>query len=309
MLSGSATGEVLRECRFLRSGWRLSDRRARPGRVHYNGPLERGGSLTEAPDQLGEPDTEGTVLVSVAIPAYNEETCIGDCLRSLGRQRTSARIEVVLCLNACTDGTARVASRVARRERLDLKLVDEPLKGIARARQRAFQHARGDIVLSADADSRYPSDWVERIVTAFSRSPKPSLVYGPVHFSKIGGFGGWILNRVYPVLDFAITQFDRIGGQPNVWGPNFAVTREAFQKVGGFVGMKGFEDSQLAYRVAQTFGRRSLRYDRHLIVHASARRYEVNGLLRGALYYFNCRFQMFVLKRDIPEFQDVRISS
>lgn len=266
--------------------------------------------MAQATDQLAEPDTEGTLLVSVAIPAFNEEKCIADCLRSLARQETTARVEAVLCLNACTDGTARVASRVARREGLCLKIVDEPAKGIARARQRAFHHASGELILSADADSKYPSDWVERIVTTFRRSPNASLIYGPVHFSKIEGFDGWILNRLYPVIDFVITQFGRMTRQPNVRGPNFAVTRDAFLRVGGFsVQLQAFEDNDIAWRIGRMDGRRSLRYDRRLTVRSSARRYDLFGLWRGIFYYLNYHFQMFVLKKNVPEFQDVRISS
>ncbi|HDL85790.1 MAG TPA: glycosyltransferase, partial [Candidatus Acetothermia bacterium] len=40
------------------------------------------------------------ILVSVAIPAYNEEDCIADCLRSIARQQTSVDVEAVVCLNA-----------------------------------------------------------------------------------------------------------------------------------------------------------------------------------------------------------------
>lgn len=266
--------------------------------------------MSQATENQKGTDAEGESLVSVAIPAYNEASCIGSCLRSLARQKTGARIEVILCLNACTDETAQVASHVARREGLTLRLVDEPAKGIARARQCAFEHASGDIILSADADSRYPSDWVERIVKAFRKSPRTSLVYGPVRFTRIAGFGGFILNRLYPVIDYVITQFDRITRQPNVRGPNLAITRSAFERVGGFsVGLKAFEDNDLAWRVARMDGRRSLHYDPRLVVHSSARRYDQFGLWRGIFYYLNYQFQMFVLKRNVPEFQDVRISS
>jgi glycosyltransferase involved in cell wall biosynthesis len=266
--------------------------------------------LFQATENHKETDAKEEKLVSVAIPAYNEEPCIEKCLRSLARQETSARIEVILCLNACTDGTARTAIQVARRERLTLKLVDEPVKGIARARQRAFEHARGDIVFSADADSEYPPDWIERALATFRCSTRTALVYGPVYFTGLRGPGGWFFDHLYPVIDFVITQFDRIGGQPNVRGPNFAVDRKAFQRAGGFnVGLKAFEDNELAYRVARTCGRRSLRYNRGLVARSSARRYDAHGVLGGVFYYLNYHFQMFVLRREVPEFQDVRISS
>ena len=249
------------------------------------------------------------MLISVAIPAYNEQDCIAHCLRSIARQQTSANVEVVVCLNACTDNTAHVASKVAKEEGLNLRLIDEPLKGIARARQRAFEEASGDIIVSADADSFYPADWLERIVAAFDRKQQTALVYGPVYFTRIRGFTGTVMHHAYPVIDFVITQFDRITKHPNVRGPNFAVDREAFEDVKGFnVSLEAFEDNDLAWRVAKLRGHRALHYDRHLVVHSSARRYNYYGLWKAVHYYTVGYFKTFLLKKDMGKFQDVRIS-
>ena len=253
--------------------------------------------------------TTNRILVSVAIPAYDEQDCIGDCLRSIARQRTSANVEAVVCLNACTDHTAHVAIKVAEEEGLNLKLVDEPAKGIARARQRAFQEASGDIIVSADADSIYPADWIERIVSTFRQDPQTALVYGPVYFTRIRGFAGAVMHYAYPVIDLVITQFDRITNHPNVRGPNFAVDREAFKQVKGFnVELKAFEDNDLAWRVAKLRGHRALHYDRHLVVHSSARRYNYYGLWKAVHYYTVGYYKTFLLKKDMGKFQDVRIS-
>ena len=253
--------------------------------------------------------TSDKILVSVAIPAYNEEDCIADCLRSIARQRTWAKVEAVVCLNACTDHTAHVAIKVAEEEGLDLKLVDEPLKGIARARQRAFKEASGDIIVSADADSLYPTDWIERIVTSFRSNPQTALVYGPVYFTRIRGVTGTVMRYAYPVIDFVITQFDRITKHPNVRGPNFAVDRKTFEDVKGFnVSLEAFEDNDIAWRAAKLRGQRALHYDRHLVVHSSARRYNYYGLWKAVHYYTVGYYKTFLLKKNMGKFQDVRIS-
>ena len=240
--------------------------------------------------------------VSVAIPAYNEADCIGDCLRSIARQETRADIEVVVCLNACTDHTAHVAIKVAQEEGLDLKHVVEETKGIARARQRAFQEASGEIIVSADADSLYPPDWIERIVTSFNSEGQTALVYGPVYFTRIRGIAGAVMHCIYPVIDFFITQFDIMTRHPNVRGPNFAVDREAFRQVKGFnVELKAFEDNDLAWRVAKLRGHRALHYDRHLVVHSSARRYNYYGLWKAIHYYTVGYFKTFLLKKDMTK--------
>ena len=249
------------------------------------------------------------ILVSVAIPAYNEEDCIADCLRSIARQQTSVDVEAVVCLNACTDHTAHVAIKVAKEEGLNLKLVHEHVKGIAHARQRAFQEASGDIIVSADADSQYPTDWIGRIVIAFRRTPQTALVYGPVYFTRIRGLAGAVMRYAYPVIDLVITQFDRITKHPNVRGPNFAVDRQTFEQVKGFnVALRAFEDNDLAWRVAKLRGQHALHYDRHLVVHSSARRYNYYGLWKAVSYYTVSYFKTFFLKKDMGKFQDVRIS-
>lgn len=253
--------------------------------------------------------TSDKMLVSVAIPAYNEQDCIADCLRSIAKQHTSANVEAIVCLNACTDHTAHVAVKVAEEEGLNLKLVDEPVKGIARARQRAFQEASGEIMVSADADSQYPTDWLERIVTAFASNQQTALVYGPVYFTRIRGFAGAVMHYAYPVIDFVITQFDRITRHPNVRGPNFAVERNAFEQVKGFnLALEAFEDNDIAWRVAKLRGHRALHYDRHLVVHSSARRYNYYGLWKAVHYYTVGYFRTFLLKKNMRKFQDVRIS-
>lgn len=127
------------------------------------------------------------------------------------------------------DHTEHVAVKVAEEEGLNLKFVYEPVKGIARARQRAFKEASEKIIVSADADSVYPTDWIERIVAAFGRNQQTALVYGPVYFTRIRGVAGAVMHYAYPVIDFIITQFDRLTKHPNVKGPNFAVDRETFK--------------------------------------------------------------------------------
>jgi glycosyltransferase involved in cell wall biosynthesis len=53
-----------------------------------------------------------TMLISVVIPAYNEEQYLGRCLAALARQTCPAdRFEVILVDNGSTDATAEIARR------------------------------------------------------------------------------------------------------------------------------------------------------------------------------------------------------
>lgn len=245
--------------------------------------------------------------VSIAIPAYNEERYIARCLQSLARQWTATELEIIVCLNACTDGTERVVASFTPQNGVRLKLVHEPRKGIARARQRAFEQATGEIILSADADTEYPPDWVERIIADFRRDPGTVLVYGPVRFQSLRGATEILLRYLYPLIDLLVTQLGRIAGRPNVCGANFAVDCKAFWRAGGFnIALKAFEDNDLACRLARQKRPGHIHYDPRLVVHASARRYERYGFCGSIAYYAKGYLKTFILKRRLGEFQEVR---
>ncbi|OGY09045.1 MAG: hypothetical protein A2782_00975 [Candidatus Blackburnbacteria bacterium RIFCSPHIGHO2_01_FULL_43_15b] len=99
-------------------------------------------------------------MVSVIIPAYNEEKLIGTCLDSLVEQ-TDANFEVVLVDNNSTDQTSAIAQQYAKK--LNLTIVLEKRKGRGKARATGFLKARGQYLLSTDADTTVPPTWVETI--------------------------------------------------------------------------------------------------------------------------------------------------
>ena len=49
-------------------------------------------------------------MISIIIPAYNEEAYIGDCLQSFVQQQTDEEFEVIVVDNASTDRTTDVAN-------------------------------------------------------------------------------------------------------------------------------------------------------------------------------------------------------
>ena len=118
------------------------------------------------------------MLTSVVIPAYNEEQYLGHCLAALARQTCPAdRFEVIVVDNGSTDATAEIARRYG-----GVRVIAEPRKGVAHARQAGFATARGAIIASTDADTVVPPFWVERIMEHFRADPALGAVYGPVHW-------------------------------------------------------------------------------------------------------------------------------
>jgi hypothetical protein len=110
----------------------------------------------------------------VAIPVRDEAERIGACLTALNEQ-TRRPETVVLLLNNCSDETAAIARAMAPRLRfrLDVSIRHLPTEqanaGHARrlAMQRAAEHtdAHG-VLLTTDADSLVPHDWIARNLAA-----------------------------------------------------------------------------------------------------------------------------------------------
>lgn len=57
-------------------------------------------------------DQASCPLVSVVVPAHNEETVVGECLQALVRGTRARALDLVVVCNGCTDATADVAAAV-----------------------------------------------------------------------------------------------------------------------------------------------------------------------------------------------------
>lgn len=130
---------------------------------------------------------------SVVVPAVNEERYLGACLDSLAEQSTAGGVEVVVVDNNSSDTTAAVA--LARQA----TVVFEPQPGVCFARQAGTTAARGEIVISTDADTTFAPGWLARIDATFRDRPDLVAVAGPCRFVAAPWWGG-----IYTTLLFGI---------------------------------------------------------------------------------------------------------
>jgi glycosyltransferase involved in cell wall biosynthesis len=100
--------------------------------------------------------------ISIIIPAFNEERLIGDTLRAVNDaavafSRRGWEVEVIVCDNNSTDGTAKLAREGGAR------VVFEPVNQIARARNSGAEAAQGDWFIFVDADSKPSAELFEAV--------------------------------------------------------------------------------------------------------------------------------------------------
>jgi glycosyltransferase involved in cell wall biosynthesis len=88
--------------------------------------------------------------VSVIMPAYDVEPYVGDAVASVLAQ-TVADFEVIVVDDGSKDGTADVVAQLAARDSR-VRLVQQPNRGLAGARNTAMRMARGDVFALLDSD-------------------------------------------------------------------------------------------------------------------------------------------------------------
>lgn len=105
--------------------------------------------------------------VSVIMPAYNAEAHLREALRS-ALDQTYRDLEVIVVDDGSEDRTAEIVREVAEDDDR-VVLIQQANAGVAAARNRAIEHARGTYVAPLDADDLWYPEKIERQVRRIER--------------------------------------------------------------------------------------------------------------------------------------------
>ncbi len=200
-------------------------------------------------------------MLSVIIPARNEEQVISKCLESLRKQTFSGPYEIIVVDNGSTDRTGEIAKTFGAR------VVFESKPGVIQARQSGSSIATGEIFVQADADTIYPSDWLECIDRFFQTHPEYAALTGAYDYLEP------VWWSIYEAVLRNAVNFIAVlvSGVPlYVSGANLAFRRDFWLKIGQY-DKQSFQPDQygIAHQL-RAFG--LVKYDRKLVVHTSHRR-------------------------------------
>lgn len=166
-------------------------------------------------------------MLSVIIPAYNEEKYIEACINSLKNQHTATNYEIIVVDNSSTDKTNELAKKT------NVKVLSEPRPGRILAKNTGAKNATGDIFCFVDADCNAPNEYLEKISNFFTQNPKVDAVGGPYIYLDGGFFiklGTQTFNYFYYYHQF----IKLLSGFPSLPGGNMAVRKSAFESINGF---------------------------------------------------------------------------
>lgn len=156
--------------------------------------------------------------MSVVIPAHNEQALIAQCLDSVKRaaDRIHTPVEIIVCLNACTDNTAAIAAEKGA------VLVEESRRNVASVRNTGVAASSGDVIITLDADSRLSVGYLQQVEKAISKG-------------AIGG-GSWMFADRITLMTLLFGALLVMPSQAMLRfsGGMFWLRRDVFTAVGGF---------------------------------------------------------------------------
>ena len=193
-------------------------------------------------------------LVSVIIAAYNRKHELQELLDLLAQQTISPDLfEIIVVDDGSTDDTLFYLKHLVDSGRENLIFHYQRNQGPGAARNRGMSMASGDVFAFTDTDCRPRPNWLEELLKPFADT----------HVGAVGGAEeydahGTVLQRA---IHLCMTSPFTTGGIRGKTGTklaryyprtfNMAISREAFEKTGGFASLYHGEDIELSFRIRQ----------------------------------------------------------
>lgn len=202
-------------------------------------------------------------LVSIIVPARNEEASLGDCLESLLAQ-TGASFEVIVVDDASTDDTPQIAASFPAVRVVDAGPLPEKWTGKNHAMAAGARQSKGKWLLFTDADTVHRPGSLARALAEAQQHGAALLSYSPEQEVQ----GPWekaVMPVIFAELAGAYSPAkvnDPASPVAAANGQYLLISRAAYDAVGGHAKIAGdlLEDVGLARLVKRSGGKMFFRY-------------------------------------------------
>ena len=175
-------------------------------------------------------------LISIVVPANNEEKVIGRSIRNFARQPYK-KLELIIVCHNCTDDTYPIAKKVAESvSGIKVKVIDcktrESGKGLAL--NRGLKEATGELLSYFDADGTTNDTFFERVLKYIDSGY--DCVQSKI-VAKNPNDNFWTKIQGYEMLVFAMVFCEgryKLGLNSGIGGTGVVVKTEIMRTIGGF---------------------------------------------------------------------------
>jgi glycosyltransferase involved in cell wall biosynthesis len=182
------------------------------------------------------------IKFSICTPTLNEEKYVGGLLESLTHQ-TLKSDEVIVVDGKSEDKTEGAVTKYA--DRLNLKFIKSPKRGVSFQRNYAAKQAKNDWVIFFDADVKIKPDFLEKISNYLEKHPDTDILTSwaePISDKPID-------DLVFAAVNVLMLEMMK-KKRPNAVGHFICVKKKSFWAVGGFREHINFaEDFDLSERM------------------------------------------------------------
>lgn len=205
------------------------------------------------------PSAEDAPLVSIIVPARNEAVNISVCIASL-LNSLYPRAEIIVVDDESTDGTGDIVGILAAHADNRLTVVDgtpppDGWLGKPWACWQGYRHAKGELLLFTDADTRHEELLLGCAVGALLSREADMASVLPRQL-MIGLWERLILPHIFALISLRYMHLERVNRTRNprdaiANGQFMLIRREAYEAVGGHEAMRTevVEDQCLAQRI------------------------------------------------------------
>ncbi|MGW9686537.1 glycosyltransferase [Flagellimonas sp. 2504JD1-5] len=186
--------------------------------------------------------------ISIIVPVYNRPEEIRELLESLCLQTFEKDFEIVIVEDGSTESSERVVEQF--QQKLQISYYFKPNSGPGDSRNFGMEKAKGNYFIILDSDCILPKQYLSEVEKELS-SDFVHCFGGPDAADES-------FTTVQKAINYAMTSFFTTGGirggdksvgkfQPRSF--NMGISKETFEKVGGFGRIHPGEDPDLTFRI------------------------------------------------------------
>lgn len=259
--------------------------------------------IAQLKDKLSKFNSPNPV-VSVIIPAWNEEEGILHTIASLANSNTAYATELIVVDNNSTDNTLKLL------QQLGIKTLLEKKQGVGHARTCGLYNAKGKYILTGDSDTLYPAGWITAMTKALIDGAAENVycVHGSYSFLPGLHTPRWQYGIYEKMSAVIIKRKEKMQPFLNVLGFNCGFVRQRgidvngyaidvqriFRGIAGETDSPATEDGMMALRLQNAGGKIIAVHDIGGRVWTSDRRIQIDGGIKKALLL---RFKKHLFKK------------